>query len=123
MDIAGKLPTDRGTTTYAVAKTDTEQLLSEVAVDTAGNLTYKVNQVDSTKVGKTAIITVTASMENYENAEYTLTISSITDKKTVEIKSGNTVSVDGSNVLTYGEKVSKLTLGNTVLWKPVQIIW
>ncbi len=114
VDIAGNLPTDRGTTTYAVAKTDTEQLLSEVAVDTAGNLTYKVNQVDSSKVGKTAIITVTASMENYENVEYTLTIRSITDKKTVEIKRGNTVSVDGSNVLTYGEKVSKLTLGNTV---------
>ena len=113
VNIAGKLPTDRGTTTYAVAKTDTEQLLSEVTVDTAGNLTYKVNQVDSTKVGKTAIITVTASMENYENAEYTLTIS-ITDKKTIEIKRGNTVSVDGSNVLIYGEKISKLTLGNTV---------
>ena len=113
VDIAGKLPTDRGTTTYAVAKTDTEQLLSEVTVDTAGNLTYKVNQVDASKVGKTAIITVTASMENYENAGYTLTIS-ITDKKTVEIKRGNTVSVDGSNALTYGEKVSKLTLGNTV---------
>ena len=44
---------------------------------------------------------------------YTLTIS-ITDKKTVEIKRGNSVSVDGSNVLTYGEKVSKLTLVNTV---------
>ena len=113
VDIARKLPTDRGTTTYAFAMTDTEQLLSEVTVDTAGNLTYKVNQVDSTKVGKTAIITVTASMENYANAGYTLTIS-ITDKKTVEIKSGNTVSVDGSNALTYGEKVSKLTLGNTV---------
>ena len=113
VDIAGKLPTDRGTTTYAVAKTDTEQLLSEVTVDTAGNLTYKVNQVDASKVGKTAIITVTASMENYANAGYTLTIS-ITDKKTVEIKRGNTVSVDGSNALTYGEKVSKLTLGNTV---------
>lgn len=113
VDIAGKLPTDRGITTYAVAKTDTEQLLSEVTVDTAGNLTYKVNQVDSTKVGKTAIIAVTASMENYENAGYTLTISSI-DKKAVEIKSGNSVSVDGSNVLIYGEKISKLTLGNTV---------
>ena len=113
VDIAGKLPTDRGITTYAVAKTDTEQLLSEVTVDTAGNLTYKVNQVDSTKVGKTAIIAVTASMENYENVEYTLTISSI-DKKAVEIKSGNSVSVDGSNVLIYGEKISKLTLGNTV---------
>ena len=114
VDIAGKLPTDRGTTTYAVAETDTEQLLSEVTVDAAGNLTYKVNQVDSSKVGKTAIITVTASMENYENVEYTLTIRSITDKKTVEIKRGNTVSVDGSNVLTYGEKISKLTLGDTV---------
>lgn len=113
VNIAGKLPTDRGTTAYAVAKTDTEKLLSEVKVDTAGNLTYKVNQVDASKVGKTAIITVTASMENYENVEYTLTIS-ITDKKTVEIKRGNTVSVDGSNALTYGEKVSKLTLGNTV---------
>ena len=113
VNIAGKLPTDRGTTAYAVAKTDTEKLLSEVTVDTAGNLTYKVNQVDASKVGKTAIITVTASMENYENVEYTLTIS-ITDKKTVEIKRGNTVSVDGSNALTYGEKVSKLTLGNTV---------
>ena len=113
MDIARKLPTDRGTTTYAVAMTDTEQLLSEVTVDTAGNLTYKVNQVDSSKVGKTAIITVTASMENYANAGYTLTIS-ITDKKTVEIKGGNSVSVDGSNVLIYGEKISKLTLGNTV---------
>ena len=52
-------------------------------------------------------------MENYENAGYTLTISSI-DKKAVEIKSGNSVSVDGSNVLIYGEKISKLTLGNTV---------
>ena len=113
VDIAGKLPPDRGTTAYAVAKTDTEQFLSEVTVDTAGNLTYKVNQVDSSKVGKTAIITVTASMENYANAGYTLTIS-ITDKKTVEIKRGNSVSVDGSNVLIYGEKISKLTLGNTV---------
>ena len=113
VDIAGKLPVDKGTTTYTVAKTDTEQLLSEVTVDTAGNLTYKVNQVDASKVGKTAIITVTASMENYENAGYTLTIS-ITDKKTVEIKRGNTVSVDGSNVLTYGEKISKLTLVNAI---------
>ena len=111
VDIAGKLPMDKGTTTYTVAKTDTEQLLSEVTVDIAGNLTYKVNQVDSSKVGKTAIITVTASMENYANAEYTLTIS-ITDKKTVEIKRGNTVSVDGSNALIYGDKLSKLNLGN-----------
>ena len=96
--------------------------LSEVTVDTAGNLTYKVNQVDASKVGKTAIITVTASMENYENVEYTLTIS-ITDKKTVEIKRGNTVSVDGSNALTYGGKGFKAdTWKYRFLWKPVQMI-
>ena len=111
VDIAGKLPTDRGTTTYAVAITDTEQLLSEVTVDTAGNLTYKVNQVDSSKVGKTAIITVTASMENYEDAVYTMTIK-ITDKKLVTLKSGNTVSVNGSNALTYGDKISKLSFSS-----------
>ena len=111
VDIAGKLPTDRGTTTYAVAKTDTEQLLSEVTVGTAGKLTYKVNQVDSSKVGKTAIITVTASMENYEDAVYTMTIK-ITDKKLVTLKSGNTVSVNGSNALTYGDKISKLSFSS-----------
>ena len=111
VDIAGKLPTDRGITTYAVAKTDTEQFLSEVTVDTSGNLTYKVNQVDSTKVGKTAIITVTASMENYEDAVYTMTIK-ITDKKLVTLKSGNTVSVNGSNALTYGDKISKLSFSS-----------
>ena len=111
VDIAGKLPTDRGTTTYAVAKTDTEQFLSEVTVDTAGNLTYKVNQVDSSKVGKTAIITVTASMLNYEDAVYTMTIK-ITDKKLVTLKSGNKVSVNGSNALTYGDKLSKLSFSS-----------
>ena len=119
VDIAGKLPTDRGTTTYAVAETDTEQLLSEVTVDAAGNLTYKVNQVDSSKVGKTAIITVTASMENYENVEYTLTIRSITDKKTVEIKR-KLIDIEnfnyyydyavGSNSLTFTRRYPSMTL-------------
>ena len=107
VDIAGKLPTDRGTTTYAVAMTDTEQLLSEVTVDTAGNLTYKVKEADESQVGATATIKVTASMLNYEDAVYTMTIR-ITDKKLVTLKSGNTVSVNGSNALTYGDKLSKL---------------
>ena len=111
VDVAGKLPIDKGTTTYIVASTDTEQLLSDVKVDADGNLTYNVKQADASKVGKTATITVTASMENYRDADYTLTIK-ITDKKTVEIKSGNTVSVDGSNIMTYGDKLSRLKLGS-----------
>ena len=111
VDVAGKLPIDKGTTGYKVASTDTEQLLSDVKVDADGNLTYNVKQADASKVGKTATITVTVSMENYNDADYTLTIK-IADKKTVEIKSGNTVSVDGSNIMTYGDKLSRLKLGS-----------
>lgn len=125
VDIAGKLPTDRGTTIYTAEKTDTEQLLSEVKVDTAGNLTYKVNQADSSKVGKTAIITVTASMENYENAEYTLTIS-ITDTRSecdhihTEIRNqreatctqtgytGDTYCTDCNKLLSTGKELAAL---------------
>ena len=111
VDIAGKLPTDRGTTAYALTNTYTEQLLSDVAVDQDGNLTYKVNEADESQVGATATITVTASMLNYEDAVYTMTIK-ITDKKLVTLKSGNTVSVNGSNALTYGEKLSKLSFSS-----------
>ena len=113
MDIAGKLPADRGNTTFTLAAEDADGLLSDVTVDTAGKLSYKVKQISADKADKSATITVTASMENYEDAVYTMTIK-ITDKKLVTLKSGNTVSVNGSNALTYGEKVSKLTLGNTV---------
>ena len=107
VDIAGKLPTDRGTTAYALTNTYNEQLLSGVAVDQDGNLTYKVKEADKSQVGATATITVTASMLNYEDAVYTMTIK-ITDKKLVTLKSGNKVSVNGSNALTYGDKLSKL---------------
>ena len=111
VDIAGKLPTDRGTTAYALTNTYNEQLLSDVAVDQDGNLTYKVKEADESQVGATATITVTASMLNYEDAVYTMTIK-ITDKKLVTLKSGNTVSVNGSNALTYGEKLSKLSFSS-----------
>ena len=107
VDIAGKLPTDRGTTAYALTNTYNEQLLSDVAVDQDGKLTYKVKEADESQVGATAKITVTASMLNYEDAVYTMTIR-ITDKKLVTLKSGNKVSVNGSNALTYGDKLSKL---------------
>ena len=111
VDIAGKLPTDRGTTAYALTNTYNEQLLSDVAVDQDGNLTYKVNEADKSQVGAATTITVLASMENYNVARYVLTIK-ITDKKLVTLKSGNTVSVNGSNALTYGDKLSKLSLSS-----------
>ena len=111
VDIAGKLPTDRGTTAYALTNTYNEQLLSDVAVDQDGNLTYKVKEADESQVGAATTITVLASMENYNVARYVLIIK-ITDKKLVTLKSGNTVSVNGSNALTYGEKLSKLSFSS-----------
>ena len=111
VDITGKLPTDRGTTAYALTNTYNEQLLSDVAVDQDGNLTYKVNEVDKSQVGATTTITVLASMENYNVARYVLTIK-ITDKKLVTLKSGNTVSVNGSNALIYGDRLSKLSFSS-----------
>ncbi len=111
MDIAGKLPADRGNTTFTLAAEDADGLLSDVTVDTAGKLSYKVKQISADKADKSATITVTASMENYEDAVYTMTIK-ITDKKLVTLKSGNTVSVNGSNALTYGDKLSKLSFSS-----------
>ena len=113
VDIAGKLPTDRGITAYALTNTYNKQLLSDVAVDQDGNLTYRVNEVDKSQVGATTTITVLASMENYEDAVYTMTIR-ITDKKLVTLKSGNTVSVNGSNALTYGDRLSKLSFSSAI---------
>ena len=111
MDVAGKLPADRGNTTFTLAAEDTDGLLSDVTVDTDGKLSYKVKQLTADKAGKSAAITVTASMENYEDAVYTMTIR-ITDKKLVALKSGNAVSVNGSNALTYGDKLSKLSFSS-----------
>lgn len=111
VDIARKLPTDRGTTAYALTNKYNEQLLSDVAVDQDGNLTYKVKEADKSHVGAATTITVLASMENYNVARYVLTIK-ITDKKLVTLKSANTVSVNGSNALTYGDKLSKLSFSS-----------
>lgn len=125
VDIAGKLPTDRGITTYAVAKTDTEQLLSEVTVDTAGNLTYKVNQVDSTKVGKTAIIAVTASMENYENVSVTITITrSSCDHKNTEVRDKKEVTCteDGYSGDVYCKDCTVLVTKGSVITHPGHLL-
>ena len=104
-DIAGKLPKDRGDTEYTVAYEDNMGILSEVAVDENGNLVYTV--LGNKSVGDTAKITVTAEMRNYENALYNADIE-LVDKKLVEVKPGTSVSVIGSNILTYGQTLSSL---------------
>lgn len=82
LDVAGKLPKDCGRTAYTYVSQDTAGILSDVAFDDAnGKLSYKVNAGES---GSGAVITVTAEMENYESADFTLTIRMV-DKIKVEI--------------------------------------
>ncbi len=111
LNVADKLPTDRGTTTYEVSSSDPESILDGLAsVDSDGVLNYTVKgSLETDKIGKTADITVTAKMQNYENATYRLTLT-ITDKIAVEEKSGSEVTVIGNNVLTYGQTLSELSL-------------
>ncbi len=87
--------------TYATVTNGTPSTYSTTAPKNAG--TYKAKLTLGTGDNIVSI-----------EINFTIEISSITDKKTVEIKRGNSVSVDGSNVLIYGEKISKLILGNTV---------
>ena len=112
IDIADKLPENRGDTTYTVTNTtDSSGILQNVAVDTTGKLTYTV--ISGKQVGDKASITVTAQMANYESATFTVNIS-ITDKIVVALQNGSSVTINGSNALTYGDKLSKLNLGNAV---------
>ena len=111
VNVAEKLPEDRGTTTYHIGGTDASGILDGTAtVDADGVLSYKVKgSLETDKIGAKAIIDVAVEMQNYGDVTYRLTLT-IVDKITVEEKSGYEVAVAGSNVLTYGQKLSELAL-------------
>lgn len=114
VDIAGRLPEDKGATSYAITGVeDADSLFGATAVDADGKLSYQVKSTaDSAMNGKTAKLTVTATMENYADAEYTLTVV-LTDRWTVELKSGSEVLCTGGSVLRYGAKLKELSLNTT----------
>lgn len=114
VDIAGRLPENKGATSYAITGVeDADSLFGATAVDADGKLSYQVKSTaDSAMNGKTAKLTVTATMENYADAEYTLTVV-LTDRWTVELKSGSEVLCTGGNVLRYGAKLKDLSLNTT----------
>ena len=72
IDVAGKLPKDRGETKYTFTETDDNGILSGVSVDKNGNLTFSVP--GNKPEGSTAAITVTAETANYEDATYTVKV-------------------------------------------------
>lgn len=111
VDVAGMLPADRGNTTYSVSTADAGTILENVSVDKNGNLTYNVKSFDNYTDGITATIAVTATMANYKDVTYTLTVK-ITDKFVVTEKAGAKVSSDSTS-LVYGQKISALKLNTT----------
>ena len=111
IDVAGKLPKDRGETTYTAATTDGKGILSGVSMDQDGNLVYTVEA--NKAIGDTAVITVTAVMANYGDTAYAVTIE-LVEKKTVEPQDGGSVSVKDGCILTYGQTLSDLTLENVI---------
>ena len=114
------VPTVTAPTANALTYNGTEQALVTAGKTTGGTMLYRLDnsewseQIPTAKnVGKyTVWYKVQGNAEYADVAEQSLTVT--VAKKAVEIKGGNSVSVDGSNVLIYGEKISKLTLGNTV---------
>lgn len=80
--VAEKFPPDRGETNYTVATTDEKNILSGVSVDGNGTLTFTVP--GSQAVGAAAFITVTAEMENYEDAAYIVEVM-LVDKMEVKL--------------------------------------
>ena len=111
VDVAGMLPADKGNTTYSVSTADAGTILENVSVDKNGNLTYDVKSFDTYTEGITATIAVTATMANYKDVTYTLTVK-ITDKFVVTEKAGAKVSSDSTS-LVYGQKISALKLNTT----------
>lgn len=111
VDVAGMLPADKGNTTYSVSTADAGTILENVSVDKNGNLTYNVKSFDNYTDGITATIAVTATMANYKDVTYTLTVK-ITDKFVVTEKAGAKVSSDSAS-LVYGQKISALKLNTT----------
>ena len=107
-DISKMLPADRGATQYILSVTDNDNILSGVSSDSDGKLVYTVDRNNSVQtVGNTASVTVTARMNNYEDAVFTVNIE-IADKIVTCLQSGSIVSIKDSNILTYGQQLSDL---------------
>ncbi len=114
IDVSGKLPKDRGETAYTFTTSDENSILSGVSLDGNGILKFTVPGNKSEEC--TGSIAVTAEMANYEDATFVVEIMLVA-KSMVEPGDGSSVSINGSNILTYGQTLSDLTLDSVVFVK------
>ena len=105
-------PEDCGKITYSVKVDDLCNILEGTAVvDENGNLSYRLRQLTASEIEtgeKQAWITYKISTENYEivgDSGWRIVIVDL-----LEFQGMDEVEIDGSNELTYGQKLSALTL-------------
>lgn len=118
-DITAELPADRGDTIYREPNvSDRMKILDGISLGEDGVITYSVKKLDSSYVGKFASLSAYVEMQNYATVKYELKVK-ISDQFEIERRPGIQVKVIGSNELTYGETLSKLTLNGTGSTKAV----
>ena len=105
VDIAALLPEDRGDTTYELEANTAEYVTDKEVAD--GKLTYKVSA--QTSAGAATTLIVTAKSKNYKAITVNVVITLVEQYVTVESEDAK-VAITGSNKLTYGQKLSELTL-------------
>ena len=104
------LPSDISNATYEAKITDPSGNLVSEADKTNTSYTYNVSKAG--KAGDQAKIQFTVKSDNYEDMTFNVNIT-LTDKISVTPKEGEEPAIEGSNELTYGQKISDLKLNTT----------
>ena len=107
IDLKDYLPSDISNATYEAKITDPSGNLVSEADKTNTSYTYNVSKAG--KAGDQAKIQFTVKSDNYEDMTFNVNII-LTDKISVAPKEGAEPAIEGSNELTYGQKISDLKL-------------
>ena len=107
IDLKDYLPSDISNATYEAKITDPSGNLVSEADKTNTSYTYNVSKAG--KAGDQAKIQFTVKSDNYEDMTFNVNIT-LTDKISVTPKEGEEPTIEGSNELTYGQKISDLKL-------------
>ena len=104
------LPQDISNVSYEAKITDSsDEIVSQVKKEDT-NYSYKVSKTG--KAGDEAKIEFTVKSDNYKDINICVDIK-LTDQISVSPKEGNEPAIEGSNELTYGQKISELKLNTS----------
>lgn len=111
VDLSKYLPKDIKNATYEAKITNpsSREILTEASKDAT---TYSYNISKDGQIGDQASIQFTIKSDNYEDFTFHVN-ATLTDKLKVMPQAGNEPTIEGSNELTYGQKISTLKLNTS----------